>query len=1104
VGAKRRGEAAEATGAGAPNAAAHTTLTGPLLRAVPGWFEEIYAVPAVVLCRIDALLHKPRASAVAHLSYKGLMQDSLLAPHAPAGAHRGHGSSAHAPIKGSKAGVAAQALEAARTGHHRLSRPLAPQSAGGPAKGPSGTALLRCNSVSMVESDLSSPSPSARVGGRLGGRLGAAVEGVDDAEAKWASDVEEAAARSTRRFPRRTEERKSFDSADWDGDGGGRAEDAGERGCGALLEEEEFAFLDDVELDDAEFDPAREFTALDEAAAAEAEGEGKEADDDGDAEAAAADEEEDEDDAGRNGARARSGSVVGSVFEAGGRTLEAALASLRNVINAPAPDSFLGPWGAVQAPASLAPAIAGARPSAATHSAAVRADSLFFPSSQYIKRHHVHSLLGGSGAGGSDNKQSSQQRSGTPPRSAAKGERDDLGLQGSSVVLSTKAAPLSSPARASSGHWDSARFDRSPSPSPGGRRSRSPALSPSKVPTPGKAVASTALSPAAATASASARSPQAGAAQAGPEGAHSRPGAHPDVPLLVALRAFYLPCVEVQVNVRKLVKVAGTGGADTAVVGGGKKQKGKKDSDVAEKKQDTDGGKEADSDSDSSSEPDSKAQYTVKIEQRMKLRRLTQTELFDSCWPSDLFERFYSDRRLLQRESLRFAPAIVAEIRKMWRVWTVHVARRMNKEGYLLFFGHVQMNLSLGSQWKTVEGIARVSADTAGFLRQPGNTNRKRQALETDWRTDSEGKTSIGYPEFALAYFQAVDMWTDSISEERYMLLFRLLWEKLTRRVVRQRRVAALDTGVGGNRKSQKSSATTLQAQEDRVFSFTYQHLTERKKTRSGATAMFPGGAPPNAAAAAKGTAPAAASGAVRPKSITAASTTAQASVAATKSPVSPAAPAATSASPAQARTVQTARPRARDAVPDSEPVARTRSRSPVPVLDTAKLKALAAQARSPAASGRPMIAAVGAKATGASPQGDSVQKQSPRNDTGNAAVKARWKFAVGVVKAVRQFAMTSSRRSDEFTRRLLASGVDFEQATLKFPANVRQALGYTRPKTTPSAPLVSAPSYRKSNALRVAGGLMQQVNPEAATKGGLGIGISGIGIGGRGSLTAR
>lgn len=170
------------------------------------------------------------------------------------------------------------------------------------------------------------------------------------------------------------------------------------------------------------------------------------------------------------------------------------------------------------------------------------------------------------------------------------------------------------------------------------------------------------------------------------------------------------------------------------------------------------------------------------------IRKVNLSELY-KLYPLETIEKYYSEKAILQRESIRYHPAVVACTKAMWKLYTRSLGVRMHKEGYMLLFGHAQRimrNVMEAMDPTTVlfgGGNGITDTVVSGIPTTTTTLPMKNFTLEKDWGEDSEGNEYMDYPQFAFAWFQIADLWTDEVNPLVYAILLNKLYISMTRTI---------------------------------------------------------------------------------------------------------------------------------------------------------------------------------------------------------------------------------------------------------------------------------------------------------------------------------
>lgn len=107
--------------------------------------------------------------------------------------------------------------------------------------------------------------------------------------------------------------------------------------------------------------------------------------------------------------------------------------------------------------------------------------------------------------------------------------------------------------------------------------------------------------------------------------------------------------------------------------------------------------------------------------------------------------KFYTEPRIMARESVRFSEDVRTETIRIWNViercWG---PKGLTKERFFVLYYEVLRILYRGD---------------------PPPDDQAREILEADWKRDSQGETFLDFDRFALSWFQIADQWTTVISE---------------------------------------------------------------------------------------------------------------------------------------------------------------------------------------------------------------------------------------------------------------------------------------------------------------------------------------------------
>jgi hypothetical protein len=123
----------------------------------------------------------------------------------------------------------------------------------------------------------------------------------------------------------------------------------------------------------------------------------------------------------------------------------------------------------------------------------------------------------------------------------------------------------------------------------------------------------------------------------------------------------------------------------------------------------------------------------------------------------DLDPDFYSDKALLQRESLKFDPAIRRLLEQIFQLVD------QNRDGRMDFKEYRGLFLAL---WRIVRG-------------KKCDLNEVYMAAKKELKIDAFGKESLDKTQFKQLVFQIVDTWTESITVEDYCAFLQKLIDGL-------------------------------------------------------------------------------------------------------------------------------------------------------------------------------------------------------------------------------------------------------------------------------------------------------------------------------------
>lgn len=184
-----------------------------------------------------------------------------------------------------------------------------------------------------------------------------------------------------------------------------------------------------------------------------------------------------------------------------------------------------------------------------------------------------------------------------------------------------------------------------------------------------------------------------------------------------------------------------------------------------------------------------------------RVRKMRLEEVY-AQYAGPAINKYYSEKAILQRESMRFHPDVIAATRSMWSVYVSCLGKRMTRDGYLLIFGHAQRVVR-----NLIDGVDASSALAEDLSSKDGRDS----ALLRDWEVDSEGQETMDYAHFALSWFQVADLWTEDVSATSYAGLLDKLFHSMTRMLKVDDRPSGVSEKVLGK--------------EKRELAFIYQHV---------------------------------------------------------------------------------------------------------------------------------------------------------------------------------------------------------------------------------------------------------------------------------------
>ena len=144
-------------------------------------------------------------------------------------------------------------------------------------------------------------------------------------------------------------------------------------------------------------------------------------------------------------------------------------------------------------------------------------------------------------------------------------------------------------------------------------------------------------------------------------------------------------------------------------------------------------------------------------------RKMTTAELHEA----GTYDTFYTRQALLRRESMRFHPFVRMFTRALWELCVASFGSRMSKDAYLLLFKNV------------LKALPRVMQCTDPTAAAAAKSIDERQ-LEEDWARDRRGCATLGYDEFALAWFQLADQWTNAVDARTTALFMQKVQNEIT------------------------------------------------------------------------------------------------------------------------------------------------------------------------------------------------------------------------------------------------------------------------------------------------------------------------------------
>lgn len=134
------------------------------------------------------------------------------------------------------------------------------------------------------------------------------------------------------------------------------------------------------------------------------------------------------------------------------------------------------------------------------------------------------------------------------------------------------------------------------------------------------------------------------------------------------------------------------------------------------------------------------------------------------------FEEFYSDERILQRESNRFSPVVVKCTRQLWGAFTNCLGSFMTETSHGVFFQQLKVKID------NVKG----SAAAMNSLRAD-DPEAMVKNMRDDWNHDSHGNALIDYPHFALAVWEPSEIACGTVEATEVEELFVELVRQLTK-----------------------------------------------------------------------------------------------------------------------------------------------------------------------------------------------------------------------------------------------------------------------------------------------------------------------------------
>jgi hypothetical protein len=134
------------------------------------------------------------------------------------------------------------------------------------------------------------------------------------------------------------------------------------------------------------------------------------------------------------------------------------------------------------------------------------------------------------------------------------------------------------------------------------------------------------------------------------------------------------------------------------------------------------------------------------------------------------YEDFYTDERILQRESNRFSPVVVLCTHQLWEAFANCLGPMMTERTHGVFFQQLKAKIDA-----IKGGVAAVNSLRAD------DPEAQAKNLRDDWVYDSHGNSLIDYPHFAMAVWEPAEIACSTVDVAEVEGLFMELVQRLTK-----------------------------------------------------------------------------------------------------------------------------------------------------------------------------------------------------------------------------------------------------------------------------------------------------------------------------------